>query len=103
MKFMNLSKSFLLIFSLLLIGCNEANGKQGNGRGQGHGGNLQNIEITTPIGAIEKEGLLFMWEEEKLARDVYLTMNEKYGHRVFNNISGAEQRHMNAIKSLLLN
>lgn len=49
----------------------------------------------------ENAGLIFMREEEKVARDVYLTMYENYGLRVFNNISSSEQTHMNAIKLLL--
>ncbi len=49
----------------------------------------------------ETDGLIFMREEEKLARDVYIAMYDKWGRRVFNNISKAEQRHMDAIKTLL--
>ncbi len=49
----------------------------------------------------ETDGLIFMREEEKLARDVYIAMYDNWGQRVFNNISGAEQRHMDAIKTLL--
>jgi hypothetical protein len=49
----------------------------------------------------EKEALLFMREEEKLARDVYLTLGEKYDLSVFNNIAKAEQKHMDTIKLLL--
>lgn len=49
----------------------------------------------------ESEGLLFMREEEKLARDVYLTMYEKYSLRIFNNISQSELTHMNALKLLI--
>jgi hypothetical protein len=49
----------------------------------------------------EIDGLIFMREEEKLARDVYIAMYDKWGKRVFNNISESEQRHMDAIKTLL--
>jgi hypothetical protein len=49
----------------------------------------------------EKESLLYMREEEKLARDVYLTLGEKYDLSVFNNIAKAEQKHMDTIKLLL--
>lgn len=54
-----------------------------------------------PISEEEIQGLLYMREEEKLARDVYLKMLEKYEARVFDNISGAEQRHMDFVKELL--
>jgi len=49
----------------------------------------------------EKEALLYMREEEKLARDVYLTLGEKYDLSVFKNIAKAEQKHMDTIKLLL--
>jgi len=49
----------------------------------------------------ESKGLIFMREEEKLARDVYITLHELWNRRVFRNISASEQRHMDAIKTLL--
>ncbi len=45
--------------------------------------------------------LLQMREEEKLARDVYDALYEKWGAKVFDNISNAEQKHMDAVKMLL--
>ena len=49
----------------------------------------------------EANGLIFMREEEKLARDVYIAMYDKWGRRVFNNISESEQKHMDALKTLI--
>lgn len=49
----------------------------------------------------EASGLTKMREEEKLARDVYQTLYEKWGLIIFKNISESEQRHMDAVKSLL--
>ena len=49
----------------------------------------------------ELDGLIFMREEEKLARDVYTILFEKYEMRIFENISKSEQRHISAIKMLL--
>ncbi len=54
-----------------------------------------------PLSEDETAGLLFMREEEKLARDVYIYMSELYPFPVFKNISKSEQRHMDAIKYLL--
>lgn len=51
--------------------------------------------------AQEKEGLLYMVEEEKLAGDVYLALNEKWNLRVFDNIGRAERTHETAVKMLL--
>jgi hypothetical protein len=42
----------------------------------------------------DRDGILFMREEEKLARDVYLILQETWGLRIFENISAAEQVHM---------
>lgn len=49
----------------------------------------------------EKQSIIFMREEEKLARDVYLMMRDKYDIRIFKNISQAEIRHMESVKTLL--
>jgi hypothetical protein len=49
----------------------------------------------------QKEGLIFMYQEEKLARDVYRVLGDAWGSRVFNNIKQAEQRHMNAVAGLM--
>ncbi len=49
----------------------------------------------------EISGILFMREEEKLARDVYLYLYEIHPLRPFLNISKSEQAHMDAIKYLI--
>jgi hypothetical protein len=46
-------------------------------------------------------GLQFMREEEKLAHDVYVTMYKKWGLPIFNNIASAEQKHTDAVVTLL--
>lgn len=66
---------------------------------------LLNDQINTaPVQAIsdvERESLIFMREEEKLARDVYLKLNETWNAQVFDNISSSEATHMCAILNLL--
>ncbi len=56
-----------------------------------------------PDGLTEDEiaGLVFMREEEKLARDVYLAMYSLWNQPVFQNIASSEQSHMDAILTLL--
>ena len=49
----------------------------------------------------EIAGILFMREEEKLARDVYLYLYDIFPLRPFLNISKSEQVHMDAIKYLI--
>lgn len=49
----------------------------------------------------EQADLLFMLEEEKLARDTYLNLAELWNEQQFGNIAASEQRHMDAIVDLL--
>jgi hypothetical protein len=49
----------------------------------------------------EVEGLLYMREEEKLARDVYLSLYAAWEIPIFQNIASSEQQHMDAVKRLL--
>ncbi len=49
----------------------------------------------------ETNGLILMREEEKLARDVYTVLGEKWGLKIFSNIASAEQTHTDAVKALL--
>ena len=80
------------------------------GRGYGHGpGGGQQVGLSTlvanlpmqELSAEEEVGLTKMREEEKLARDVYQALFDKWGNPVFSNIAQSEQQHMNAIKALL--
>ncbi len=49
----------------------------------------------------EIDGLIFMREEEKLARDVYLAFYDLYGEQIFSNIAKSESSHTSAVKALL--
>ncbi|ADY73515.1 Protein of unknown function DUF2202 [Desulfurobacterium thermolithotrophum DSM 11699] len=49
----------------------------------------------------EIKDLLHMREEEKLARDVYLTLSKYYSLPVFRNIAKAEEQHMRMVGLLL--
>jgi hypothetical protein len=68
-----------------------------------------NLDINNSINALpiselsesEKQWLILMREEEKLARDVYKTLWEKRWSKIFNNIAQSEQTHTNAVKVLL--
>ncbi|NUU98524.1 DUF2202 domain-containing protein [Marinitoga sp. 1138] len=56
---------------------------------------------TQELSSNEIDGLLQMREEEKLARDVYLTLYDIWGIQTFYNIAQSEQTHMNAVKTIL--
>lgn len=49
----------------------------------------------------EKLWLTYMREEEKLARDVYLSLGSRWNLPVFGNIAKSEQVHMDSVKTLL--
>ena len=51
--------------------------------------------------AKEKAALVYM-REEKLARDVHLTLYRKWNLPVFSRIAKSEVRHMDAVKRLLM-
>jgi hypothetical protein len=103
---MKKSKIQLLIISLLtsffLLACQSENptsteysdilSKYGGGNGGGS---------TYELSQEEKDGLIHMRIEEKLARDVYIVMGELWNHEVFLNIQLSEQKHMEAVKRLL--
>ncbi|WP_298292016.1 DUF2202 domain-containing protein [Thiomonas sp.] len=55
----------------------------------------------SPLSTEEANALLFMREEEKLARDVYLLLGTQWGQKVFSNIAASEQQHMDAVALLL--
>jgi len=59
-----------------------------------HGGTSA---ATTVLDANESASLLFMIEEEKMARDVYDALFEQTGVAIFDNISNSEQKHFDAL------
>jgi len=63
-------------------------------------GSLGTLQAAT-LSPAATDDLVFMREEEKLARDVYLTLYDKWNMRIFKNISASEQNHMDAVKVLL--
>jgi len=62
------------------------------------------LDTYTPpdeLSAEERDGLVFMREEEKLAHDVYIYLYAEWGKQVFDNISQSEQTHTDAVLALL--
>ena len=59
------------------------------------------IQAAAVLSYDEIKWLTYIREEEKLARDVYIFLYDKYDSPIFDNISVSEQRHMDAIKTLL--
>ena len=65
------------------------------------GGAGQSTPVNSELNAEEIENLLFVREEEKLARDVYLALAEKWDVAIFANIAQSEQQHMDAVGQLI--
>ena len=63
--------------------------------------NLEEVLSSSPLEQKDKEALLFMLEEEKLARDTYTYINDLWSISQFANIKKSEQSHMNSISTLL--
>jgi hypothetical protein len=84
----NLFLASTMIIALFTVSCddNESN---------------NTVSYTISLTEEEKVGLLFMLEEEKLARDTYIYMNNLWSMNQFDNIKNSEQTHMNAIKTIL--
>lgn len=55
-------------------------------------------DATDSHGSTVEQDLVFLREEEKLARDVYLRLDTEWQLRVFANIAKSEQTHMDAVK-----
>jgi len=81
----------IVLAFMLAIPALAQNGPRGKGPGSGKA--VAGQALTEG----ETETLLYMREEEKLARDVYRQFHEKWGLIIFENISASEDRHANAI------
>ena len=88
----------LMVGPMALAGGSRQKGK----RGGENGGSQAVVDLPLQeIDETERADLLFLREEEKLARDVYLALKEEWGLKVFRNIARSEQIHMNAVLTLL--
>ena len=100
---------FIMVLAVLLImPIAVANAGKGTprgfiGRGMGPGGMASTVSQfpKEDLSQEEREGLLKMVEEEKLARDVYSFLYDQWKAPIFSNIKNSEQRHMDAVISLI--
>ncbi len=74
------------LFILLLVSCKK---------------DTEIAPTTTPLADSDKNALLFMLEEEKLARDTYIFLWEKWSITPFTNIKSSEQSHIDALAQVL--
>ncbi|MGZ5283017.1 MAG: DUF2202 domain-containing protein [Bacteroidia bacterium] len=102
------SALFILILALLftVASCSKDDTPTNTGNGNGNINNATlKAQITSlpkePLNSAELTSLSFMREEEKLARDVYINLYNKWGANIFTNISASEQTHMDAVFMLM--
>ena len=76
-------------------------GRGGQGTATSEASQAPVIDATAELTDAEMDGLILMREEEKLARDVYLTLLDLWGLPVFENIAAAEVTHTGAVLELL--
>ncbi len=94
----------LVIVSLVGVGIGLAKGGPNNNVDKSDYVSAGNLIADIPKGTLSKEeveSLVQMREEEKLARDVYLALFEKWNLNIFANIAKSEQTHTDAVKALL--
>ncbi len=83
------------------------NAKSGAGRGpdeDGERGPGTCDDCDAEMGTLtdeQAEKLIYMYNEEKMAHDIYAAFAEQYGVRVFENIAAAEARHMEAVSTVI--
>jgi hypothetical protein len=93
-----------LIFSI--FSCSKDD-EPSNNTGNNGNSNMVNLQAQInslpiePLNPDELKSIPFIREEEKLARDVYITLYNKWGSNIFLNISNSEQTHMDAVLMLL--
>jgi hypothetical protein len=101
MKKINLLILMLLVFSVFSISVlAQGSEAQQNQQQALINENIEGGEVSD-LTEVEINGLLLMREEEKLARDIYLELYDKWNLQTFNNIASSEQTHTNAVKVLL--
>ncbi len=105
-----MKKSFVTLFTAALLIIATTPLFAGNGYGGGALNNSGCGQVVTDyiaslpledLSEAELDSLIKMRQEEKLARDVYLSLQLQWGARIFANIARAEQQHMDMVALLL--
>ena len=95
----------ILLVSMMIFGCSDSNDDPLDPQIENSSDNDTNDDVSDDVSTptvADEDALLFMLEEEKLARDTYKFLNEYWGMVQFGNIMQSEQSHMDAVETLLV-
>ena len=103
---MKLVKTFLMMFLIMIAATTAWAQNAQRPRNGGRNGCIncplsQTAFAAQPLSVEEAAHLLYMREEEKLALDIYQALYSKWQVRIFSNIAASEQRHFDAIGTLI--
>ena len=87
----------LIAFTILVLGFTSCDKKEDAVATLNDTVNLKTNEASQT----DLDGLIYMREEEKLARDIYVYLNELYQIPVFENIAKSEDYHTNRVLALI--
>lgn len=102
MKYLVVKMLSLAFVTMLFVGCNSESDILSS---ENESSLLKPGNPGYELGSLSQEeidGLIHMRIEEKLARDVYTVLGNKWQAKVFLNIKLSEQNHMDAIKRILV-
>jgi hypothetical protein len=93
--------------TVLVASLPAAAGKYGGGMSRNSSDDTSTLDATessvdtSTLDATEAENLVYIREEEKLARDVYITSYETWSLPVFDNIAASEETHTTQVEDML--
>lgn len=86
----------LFIFSIIISSCSEQPTSPNNNSTA-----KDNISVSAELSPEEAEGIIYMRQEEKIARDVYTVLGQTWNANIFEKIKPSEQNHMDKMKNLI--
>ncbi|MBN2896775.1 MAG: DUF2202 domain-containing protein [Campylobacterales bacterium] len=99
-----LTLSLTALVAMQLQGCGN---DRDNNRNQGANGQNNQSALSVPMGAstlndLQRYTLAYMWNEEKLAKDIYLALNALTPHQTLENIATrSESKHQEQVEALI--
>lgn len=91
--------TIVTVSSASVLAANNGYGQSSINRAKGS--NASSNLATDTLNEQDKQSLLFMIEEEKLAHDLYVAFYEKWGVSAFNTISKSETSHQKSVANVL--